>query len=265
MVRQTVDLAKKFLPGIIALLVLAAMYSPYSDRINFFGLQVWQSFEHTWEGSLATVLLLVYQVLILKDSMSKPWWLLVFVLVILFGCFQAWERSYLSLLGREKDLRAANAKLGTAYSDGYQKGKGDQVGIDAKMATPEPPDSLRRRAKKIADDIDEFWRETNASNIPRGNGREDATGEQAEINKRWLAYATQRERACLSRFGTQIVGIPKEMAAKGIPMNYLDKFQAGDNLRCLYPANGAFSWDSETEQLRSLSYRLDARDRLVTF
>ncbi len=50
--------------------------------------------------------------------------------------------------------------------------------LQALNQPPEPPDSLRRRTKRLADEIDKFWDETNSTTIPRGNGRADAVGEQ---------------------------------------------------------------------------------------
>lgn len=60
-------------------------------------------------------------------------------------------------------------------------------------------------------------------------------------------------------YGTEIVGIPKELATKGLPVQWLDKFEVGNNLRCLYGGSSTVLSGSETELLRSLSYRLDPR------
>jgi hypothetical protein len=267
-IKSVVSFGKKSVPTIIALAILVALYWPYSDKINLFVFQVRYNNVTLLEGSAATVALLYYQTVVLKNPMSRPWWVAVFLLFILFGCFQAWEKEYLSRVGREMELTRANMRADTAYRDGYQKGKSDQIEVEARSSIPESPDSLRRRAKKLADDIDEFWDEAYASTIPRTNGVPNATGEQAEVNKRWNDYIDGRMRLCLSRFGIQITGIPKEMAAKGISMFWLDKFERGNNLRCLYGGSQGSAPSlsgSETEILRALSYRLDARGNPVQF
>ncbi len=178
----------------------------------------------------------------------------------------SWFNAFASMKGRERDSHAAELRaIKAETSNTVLRTQLEDV---TRSQPPEPPDSLRRRAKKLADDIDEFWEETYSSTIPRGNGRPDATGEQADVNRRWTDYLAQRERLCLSRFGAQIVGIPKEMASKGIPMSFLDRFESGNNLRCLYGGSmgGApFLSGTETEILRVLSYRLDARGNPVQF
>ena len=96
---------KKSVPVFIALVVLAWLYWPYSDPINIFGYQVVAQFRTALAGSTATVVLLLYQTLVLKNAMSRPWWVVVFLVFLLFGCFQAWDKEYLSNLGRIDDIR----------------------------------------------------------------------------------------------------------------------------------------------------------------
>jgi hypothetical protein len=257
-IKSAISFGKRAVPTFIALAILVALYWPYSDRINLFVFQVGHNSVTLLEGSAATVALLYYQTVVLKNPMSRPWWVAVFLLFILFGCFQAWEKEYTSRVGREGDLIRANMRADSAY----QKGKSDQSEYESRSASPEPPNSLRRRAKKLADDIDQFLAERDESHPPRSNGHADAVGEQAETNKKSDAYDGETNHMCLARFGTKILGIPKEMQAKGLPTQWLHTFDANNNLRCLYGGN----WpNSELQILRDLSYRLDAHDMPVEF
>ena len=122
----------------------------------------------------------------------------------------------------------------------------------------EPADSLRRRTKRLADDIELFLKSRQDGHPPYGDGHVDAVGEQGERNKISQAYDVETENLCLAQFRDRIFGVPREIAAKGIPVQYLDKLSAENgNLRCLY--------QPELDMLRGLSCLLDAGDRAVTF
>ena len=172
----------------------------------------------------------------------------------------SWYNAFSSMKGREHDLHAMEGKFLTA-----ERGKEvaeSRLADAAKGAPPEPQNSLRKRATQLANDIDQFWNERNDSHPPRSNGHADATGEQGEINKKSDVYDAETNRLCVQRFGTKIMGIPKEMNAKGLPTRYLHMFDVNNNLRCLY--GGDFP-QSETQMLRDLAYRLDAYDNAVEF
>ena len=53
-----------------------------------------------------------------------------------------------------------------------------------KPTVAEPPNSLRRRIKRLADEIEAFWQESQERHPPRTNGDAKATGEQAKIKVR---------------------------------------------------------------------------------
>jgi len=194
-------------------------------------------------------------------ELPKKWYATILLGGFFVGAnYAAWHDAYLSMKGRERDLHLKEGELATQQRTGANL----QARLDALNGAIfiEPPNSLRRRARKLADDIDQFWSERNDLHPPRSNGRPDAVGEQAEINKESDAYDVETNRVCLARFGTKILGIPKEMNAKGLPTQWLHTFDANNNLRCLYGGNYP---SSETQILRDLSYRLDAHDMPVEF
>src|ERR1700683_2541763 len=75
-------------------------------------------------------------------------------------------------------LRDSNSKLKTAYTDGYQKGKSEQLEIDAKPVVPEAADSLRRRTTKLASDINEYLSDWEMHRPAPGSNAPEATIEQ---------------------------------------------------------------------------------------
>lgn len=194
-------------------------------------------------------------------KMPKRWYATVVLAGFFCGAnFVAWSSAFQSMKGREADFRIANGEATKCRNESSSlRSELDDI---RKSVPPEPANSLRRRARRLADDIDQFWAERNESHPPRSNGHADATGEQAEVNKKSDAYDGETNRICLSRFGTKILGIPKELNAKGLPTQWLHTFDVNNNLRCLYSGNYP---NSETQTLRDLSYRLDAHDMPVEF
>jgi hypothetical protein len=89
----------------VAIPLVVATCLPYRKMLLLFLQDVWRHWVAIMEGSVATVLLGVYQSFILKKPISKAWYAVVLNGFLLFACFQAWEEQYTSRLGREADLR----------------------------------------------------------------------------------------------------------------------------------------------------------------
>ena len=249
--------AKRSLPYIAVVVLLAFGYFSYNDSLNVFVLAVRHRALLILEGSAGTVVLFLIEKFALKVPISKGWYAAILLGFVFFGCFQAWEQEYVSRLGRETDLRTANQDR-----DKWKQQAQTELAAAPAKSEPERVDSLRRRTRQLAEDIDQFLAERNESHPPRSNGVPNATGEQAEINKKSEAYDGETNHLCLSRYETKILGIPKELYAKGLPTQWLHTFDVNNNLRCLYGGNYP---NSETQMLRDLSYRLDAHDMPVEF
>jgi hypothetical protein len=236
-------------------------YLSYSTTLNIFALAV----SHRWlillEGSAGTVGLFILEKFVLKVPISKVWYAAILAGFMFFGCFQVWEGEYLSRAQREKDLVAANGDR-DKWKALAAREQSNNISQLTAVVQPERPDSLRRRAKRLADDIDQFWIDRNESHPPHTNGRADATGEQAEINRKSDEYERDTNKQCLERFGDQIIGVPRELRAKGLDVRHLDQYNPP---RCLYPSMPESMMISETDILRYLAYMLDANDRVIHF
>ncbi len=183
---------------------------------------------------------------------KRVFWAFVRIAFVISACV-LWYAAFGSMKGREADLHKTQGDLE------LEKRAKDSLQSQLNILTgTERADSLRRRTKKLADDIHFFLQERDSSHPPHSDGRADAVGEQARVNEVSQDYDVETDRLCLAKFGDRIQGIPRELAAKGVPVQHLDQLsvEAG-NLRCLY--------EQDLDMLRGLSYRLDGQDQLVTF
>jgi hypothetical protein len=190
--------------------------------------------------------------------MPKKWYAALVLAGFFCGAnYVAWQNAFLSMKGREVDLHHAELKaISIETQNARLQGKLDEV---TQRQTVEPAASLRRRTKKLADGIDQFLDQREANHPSRNDANAGVTEERlAEIQKAAKAYDMETENICVARFGGQIQGIPKELAARGLPVDYLDKF----TVRCLMGGN---RHGSETEWLRGLAFRLDSHDNPIQF
>jgi len=121
----------------------------------------------------------------------------------------------------------------------------------------ESPNSLRRRIKRLADEMEAFWQERQEHHPPYANGDPKATGEQARINEASNKYDRETGPQCLSGFEDRTREIIEELKTKGVDVT--SGFWEGmiEQHRCI----GAF----ELKDFRALAYRVDAADKLVVF
>jgi hypothetical protein len=95
--------------AIIALVIIG--YVRYSASLNIFIFAVSKNWVFLLEGSVGTVaLLLIEKFLVKSASKSRGWYAAILASFLFFGCFQAWEDEYVSRIGREDELRAANTE-----------------------------------------------------------------------------------------------------------------------------------------------------------
>jgi hypothetical protein len=126
-----------------------------------------------------------------------------------------------------------------------------------KAQVTESPNSLRRRIKRLADEMEVFWQERQEHHPPYTNGDPKATGEQARINEASNKYDRETGPQCLSGFEDRTREIIEELKTKGVDVT--SGFWEGmiEQHRCI----GAF----ELKDFRALAYRVDAADKLVVF
>jgi hypothetical protein len=127
------------------------------------------------------------------------------------------------MLGREKDLIAANIKLGTSYGEGYQKGKSEQLESDSKVAVPEPQDSLRRRAVKLANEVEKYVYERQVKSPTPGSDSVGATEEQKRQRNLFNSYNQDTGNACYDTFSSSWREVVQQLKARGIPTSKLSQ------------------------------------------
>jgi hypothetical protein len=117
--------------------------------------------------------------------------------------------------------------------------------------------SLRKRTKSLADDVERFSSDRQDHHPPYPRGPEFTTAEQAKIKVQSERYDAETERLCLSKFGDRTRGIVQELKAKGVDVSSDNVEAVIEQGRCLAP-----DW---LKAFRNLAYRVDAQDRLVVF
>ena len=161
-------------------------------------------------------------------------------------------------------LRDSNSKLKTAYTDGYQKGKSEQLEIDAKPVVPEAADSLRRRTTKLASDINEYLSDWEMHRPAPGSNAPEATIEQKTQSIAFMNFETERLNTCVKRFGPTWTEIIQQLNGRGIPthVQFIDLEWAFSDKNRPFPlcANR-----QQTEFLRELAYRLDPAGNPIHF
>jgi hypothetical protein len=96
------------LPPLTIGLVLIVGYLRFSSSLNIFSAAVSGYWLGLLSGSGGTVALLLIERFVLKVPISRAWYAVTLMGFMFFGCFQAWEKEYLSRVQREKDLIVAN-------------------------------------------------------------------------------------------------------------------------------------------------------------
>jgi hypothetical protein len=131
----------------------------------------------------------------------------------------------------------------------------------------EPKDSLRRRTIKLVNDLNLFWIQQPAPQMPIQN---PATDEDRKRNATWDLYWQKLKVAYMNRdFNEQILGIVREYKAKGIPTGFLEQqAEQQDRLIGALPFGG-YSLDTcdkyanELCQLKELAFHVNAQDRRI--
>jgi hypothetical protein len=132
----------------------------------------------------------------------------------------------------------------------------------AKAEPPEPPDSLRRRTTKIANELSLFWsrRPTPPQPVQNPNTEEDR-----KRNAVWDQYWREVESIYSREYKDRILGIIREYKVKGVPTGYLEA--AAENRpfgASPFSMTGSpVCFQDELCQFRELAYHVDARDQLI--
>jgi hypothetical protein len=201
-------------------------------------------------------------------QMPKRWYAAVVLSGFFCGAnFVAWSSAFQSMKGRELDLHQSQVKEIAEE----QKANLLQARLDAlsNSAFVEPQNSLRRRAKKLADDIDEYIHSRNSTRPPFGNPSPDAPEEQKNTYAKFTAWQQGTLDGCIKKFAPLWRETTLLLESKGIPTAALSESGNGVNLRWWLndiPQVGLNCPDGRTtEFLRDLSYRLDAHGDPVHF
>ncbi|SRR5713101_308723 len=134
---------------------------------------------------------------------------------------------------------------------------------------PEPPDSLRRRTVKLADEFSIYL----ASMLENKNKPPDASPNSADPNpseerKKEIqasqAYYRGIEDYYAKHFRNRFVGIVKEYENRGVRTGYLANDFA-QRVPYIPQTGSVMDGLDEISRFRDLAYHVDARDHLITF
>ena len=197
-------------------------------------------------------------------KMPKRWYAtLVFAGFFCGANFVAWSSAFQSMKGREGDLHKAEIRELTAETKNVVL----QARIDGleKLQPVEAATSLRRKAKKLADDIDAYVTDRELHHpVPVGSDQPGATPEEKAQHAILTSYGIETINTCLKRFGPSWREIVQQLSGRGIPTHagqYMDlvwSFREDQP----YPQCADAQ---QTELLRDLAYRLDAQGNPIHF
>jgi len=196
-------------------------------------------------------------------KMPKRWYAAVFIGFFFVGAnYMAWHDAYSSMKGRESDLHSTEGLL--AQERHRNEDLRRQLYAKAPTAATryiESQNSLRRRTKKLADEVEWFSNDRDSHHPPHSNGVVTATGEQARINQESQRYDEESVHLCLAKFGDRFRGTVSELKAAGVDLSPGPESGYFESLieqhRCLEP------W--VVAKFRNLSYRIDALGKLIVF
>jgi hypothetical protein len=134
---------------------------------------------------------------------------------------------------------------------------------------PESPSSLRRRTMKVADDISIYLRERQDHHPPSAypdSSVPNPTDERKKAIQVCLAYDQETMDYYSRHFKDRMIGIVREYNVKGVKTGYLER--SFEQRIPIMGGPGTIIEDGpldEVAQFRSLAYRVDESDNLITF
>jgi hypothetical protein len=135
------------------------------------------------------------------------------------------------------------------------------ISIPPSVAIPqikEPKNSLRRRAMRLADDLDSLLLEQSKAMLTQEQSQSMTPEQKVAANHAFDEVTKKMNLVYLEKFRPRAVGIIAELKAKGLLTEYWDgPMEKGAKFRMLQGV--------ETHRLRELAYHLDAQDKVVRF
>lgn len=153
---------------------------------------------------------------------NKGRWRAGFIVVAVIACVLIGIQAYRAHRSSE-DLQAEIAKQGTDIKAEIHKEGDRPVKVEIRQPpTPEPQDSLRKRALQLAKETDTFWQQRQKS-APGYIVTNKMTPEEQQAKMAPAqAYMAETTRLWGQRFAPNVMGLVQEFKAKGLDVSSVE-------------------------------------------